>query len=74
MKPEGVRTSSGSWLFSMEPWPIFRNACADPQRCSEKRPGGQATLTRLFGNSSFTASTGAMRSLSAEMRTAASKA
>ena len=73
-KPEGASTPSGNWLFSIEPWPIFRYACAALQRLCEKRPGGQATMTRLLGNSFFTASMGAIRSLSAEMRRAASKA
>jgi len=48
-KPEGVPTGSGNWLFSIAPWPIFRYACAALQRLREKRPGGQATTTRLPG-------------------------
>jgi hypothetical protein len=74
MKPLGVGASSGNWLFSITPGPIFRYPCAALDRATENRPGAHATITRSVGNRRLMAATRAMRSLSAETRIAVSNA
>ena len=71
--PDAVVIVSGNRLFEIEARPILRLALAALQRFAEYRFGGHATITRLPGNSFWTASTGPTRSLSAEMSKAVSK-